>query len=166
MFKRNVAIISFLLLFFSANTQIKLFVATNGNDKNSGSLQKPFKSLQQAIAVAQGNAGKNVSIELRGGDYNFDEAVLIASAEYKNRSLSILAYKNEKVVFSGARQYHLKWVPYKNGILKASLDIQQPPDRLYFNGASLPMARYPDFDSSARVFNGTAADAISDETGE
>ena len=27
----------------------------------------------------------------------------------------------------------------------------------------MPMARYPDFDKSQRIFNGTAADAFSDE---
>ncbi|MBS1576008.1 MAG: PDZ domain-containing protein [Bacteroidetes bacterium] len=163
MFKKNVTIIFFLFIFSSAKTQISLFVAGNGNDNNNGSLQKPLKTIQGAFAYAQKSGDKNVIIEVRGGKYEFEKPVLITSDEFKNASLVIRAYKKEKVVFSGARQVHLEWKPFKEGILKALFNGQQIPDRLYFNGSSLPMARYPDFDPSARVFNGTAADAISDE---
>ncbi len=161
--RRSAAIVFLLFFFSSAKTQIHLFVAPNGKDSNNGSLQKPFQTIQQAIILAQKNGDKNVVIEMRGGKYEFDKPALITSEEYRNKSLTIRAYKNENVVFSGARQIYLKWETYKNGIVKASFDSGQSPDRLYFNGSSLSMARYPDFDPAARVFNGTAADAMSDE---
>lgn len=163
MFKKNAIIVFFLFFFSSAKAQVNLFVATNGNDTNNGSLRKPFKTIQKAFEFAQKSGDKNVVIEVRGGKYEFGKPVLITEEEYRNNSLIIQAYKKEKVIFSGARRVYLKWKHYKNGILKAIFDSKQSPDRLYFNGSSLPMARYPDFDSSSRVFNGTAADAINDE---
>jgi hypothetical protein len=163
MFKKNVAIVFLLFFFYSAKAQVHLFVMANGNDSDTGSLQKPLKTIQQAFVLAQKNSNKNVVIEVRGGRYEFDIPFLITAEEFVNRSLTLRAYKKEKVVFSGARPVYLQWQPYKNGILKASFEHKQSPDRLYFNGAALPMARYPDFDSAARVFNGTAADAMSDK---
>ena len=109
------------------------------------------------------HSGREVSIEIRGGTYSLDRTIEISSTNYSLRSLTIKPYSTEKVIITGSKKLNLQWKPYKDGIVKASLDMEGLPDRLYINGAVLHMARYPNYDATARVFNGTAADAISDE---
>lgn len=143
--------------------QQSVYVATGGNDNAAGTLAKPLKTLRGALAKAAKFKNQNVKIFLRGGTYVFDETVSILANDFTERSLQIGPYQSEKVVFSGAKKITLKWTPYKNGIYKASLNLVSSPDRLFLNGKALPMARYPNFDEKARIFNGTAADALSKE---
>ncbi len=159
--RRNItALILLLHVLFSIHAQITVFVAQNGHDKNSGSLQKPFKTLQAALVAINANKTADVIIELRNGTYYLDSTIVI-KAENNHHSLTIRAYKNEPVILSGAKPYKLQWQLYKANIYSASIDLADNPDRLFFNGASLSMARYPNYDAAARVFNGTASDAIS-----
>ena len=148
---------------FNCSAQLKIYVAPNGNDKNPGTIMKPFKSPVIAVNRAIQESGKDVIIELRGGNYSIDKTIDISSSAYKLHSLTIHAYGNENVTISGAKKINLNWRTYKTKILMARLNLSVPPDRLFINGKNMPMARYPNYDSSARVFNGTAADAISDE---
>ncbi|MFT3932773.1 MAG: PDZ domain-containing protein [Chitinophagaceae bacterium] len=161
---RNLLIALLLLAFvFSSHAQTVLFVSPNGNDAGKGTINQPLKSIEAALSAASLQKRKKVQIQLRGGVYNLDAALIIDEAHYQNTSLLITAYKNEEVVISGAKPYHLQWTIYKDGIYKANVNFDEVPDRLFLNGVSLPMARYPNYDSSARVFHGTAVDAISDE---
>ncbi|MDN3655538.1 PDZ domain-containing protein [Ferruginibacter paludis] len=148
---------------FNCSGQIKLLVALNGNDTNSGTITQPFQSPAAAIAKAITLTGKDVVIEIRKGVYYLDKTIGITAASYQAHSLTIRGYKNEQVTISGAQKITPKWQPYKNGILQSHIVLNEKPDRLLMNGKNLPMARYPNYDSTARVFNGTAADAISDE---
>ena len=153
----------FILLIFSASAQTRVFVSPRGNNSNSGTLLQPFQTLQAALSHTGKLSGADVIIELRAGVYYLDSTLLIRSSVYANHSLAIRAYKTEKVIISGAKPYRLQWQLYKDGIYKAPLELDKKPDRLFFNGIALSMARYPNYDSNARVYNGTAADAISDE---
>lgn len=150
-------------LFLSAWSQTTLFVAPNGHDKNPGTLQKPFKTLQSAIAFATAIKNEAVTIELRGGTYYPEHTLFIDATSFSNRSLIIRGYKNEKAIVSGAKPCQLQWQAFKNGMYKAAANWDTSPDRLFYNGVALSMARYPNYDSTARVFHGTAADAISNE---
>jgi len=67
------------------------------------------------------------------------------------------------VIITGSKKLNLQWQLHKDGIVKALLDIAAVPDQLFINGKALNMARYPNYDATARVFNGTAPDAISNE---
>jgi hypothetical protein len=148
---------------FHCSGQIKLYVALNGSDTNSGTIAQPFQSPVAAIAKAIALTGKDAVIEIRKGVYHVDKTIEITSAAYQLHSLIIRSYKNEQVIISGAKKIAPQWQPYKNGISQAHVVLNEKPDRLLMNGMNLPMARYPNYDSTARVFNGTAADAISDE---
>jgi hypothetical protein len=163
MTKRKFLVIIFVQLIFHCNGQIKLYVALTGSDKNAGTLSMPFKSPEMAIAKALMQTGKDVIIQFREGVYNLNKTIKITSESYHLNSLFIRSYKNEKVTISGAKKITVQWQAYKNGILKSQLALTEKPDRLLMNGVNLPMARYPNYDSTARVFNGTAADAISDK---
>jgi hypothetical protein len=163
MLRETAVFLGLIILSFSANAQLYVFVAPNGNDHNNGNIQRPFKTVQAAVAAIQSKQNQHVVIEIRAGTYYLDSTIIIKSYGFKNKSLIIRGYKNEKVTFSGARPYKLQWQRCKEGVYKAAIDLPESPDRLFFNGRALSMARYPNYDSAARVFNGTAADAISDE---
>ncbi|MEX6687868.1 PDZ domain-containing protein [Danxiaibacter flavus] len=152
----------FLLCIFLAGLlaaqNISFYVAKNGNDANSGSIGKPFASLQKAVDASRGVVGKKkVNIFIRTGTYHLAETIVISNVSC---DLTISAYQQEKVILSGAKLLtDLRWI--KDGeVYKAVLKNLQA-DQLFINNVLYHMARYPDYDSSARVFNGTAADAVS-----
>ena len=57
----------------------------------------------------------------------------------------------------------LKWDTFKNGIYKAQVPHGLKFESLYANDELMVLARYPNFDAKARIFNGYAADCISPE---
>ena len=143
---------------------VRIFVsATSGNDQNTGSLTKPFKSLDRALSSISTYAGKNVSIQLRGGTYYLDQTIKLHADDNLPARLQITAYPHEKVFISAGRRLKLNWKPYKNGIYQASVPENVSFERLFINGALQIMARYPNYDSTARVFHGTSANAITPE---
>lgn len=137
---------------------ISFYVAKNGNDANSGSLEKPFASLQKAVNASrkvQGN--KKVNILIRKGVYYPGNTVEISEM---SGDLTISAYQQEQVILSGAKILNdLHWIKDDQVYKTAVKNLQA--DQLFINNLLYHMARYPNYDSSARVFNGTAADAIS-----
>ena len=161
--KELLSVMLLLTLFLYSNGQTKIFVSLKGNDKNAGTLANPLKTIEAAVAQLSRFRGKDVAIEMRGGTYRFDKTLEIVTAEFSHHQLTIHPYLNEKVVITGSKKVNLRWEFYKDGMVKAKVEGDEIPDRLFINGKSLPMARYPNFDSNARVFNGTSPDAISDE---
>jgi hypothetical protein len=148
-------------LFYSLQAQTTYFVATNGNDENNGSVDAPFKSIIAAQDKARGQKGE-VTIYLRNGVYRLDKTLIFTSQDgRKDKRLTLSSYPGEQAIISGGVQLKLKWQPYKNGIMKATVTSKIPIDMLTVNGKISHMARYPDFDSSAVRFNGTSADATS-----
>jgi hypothetical protein len=142
--------------------QETVYVSIKGNDNNNGTLSHPFKTINKGLLKALAFNNKHVSIKIRKGVYQLDKTLEINSSRYNLRSLTLGPYANEKVIITGSKVINLDWKPYKNGIMRATLVTNTSPDQLYLNGRSLPMARYPNFDSTARVYNGTAEDAISE----
>lgn len=140
--------------------QRNIYVATNGNDNQAGILNQPLKTLAGALKKASGFKDEEVNILFRKGTYVFDKTVVISATNFTARALTIKSYPNEKVVFSGGKSIKLRWIADANGVFRASLALSESPDRLFLNGKALPMARYPNFDTSARIFNGTAKDAL------
>ena len=143
--------------------QVHFFVSPDGSDKNSGSAGKPFKTLRYAIETASGIAAKDVTIALRKGVHYLDQTIKIEAAGFLPASLQITAYNNEEVTISAGKQLRLQWKLWKNGIYMANVPAGISFERMYVNDRLQPLARYPDYDSSARVFHGTAADAIAPE---
>jgi hypothetical protein len=56
--------------------------------------------------------------------------------------------------------FNLKWKAYKNGIWQAKVEQDLIFDELFVNGQLQRMARYPNYDSTAHYFGGTADDAL------
>jgi len=72
------------------------YVATSGNDSNSGTLSSPFKTLTKAIDVA--SAGDY--IYLRGGVYNITSTIIITKNGTSSAKINVNAYGNEVPVLS------------------------------------------------------------------
>ena len=156
----------------SLGAAAEIFVAPTGNDQNPGSRQSPVATLPRARDLARQakKADEPLTIVLRGGTYYLDET-LVLGPEDSGTAAGPVIYQpaqGENVVLSGGRRLRVKWTDYgKLGIKMASLpEVKQGKldfDQLFVDGRRQHMARYPNFNPSARNYGGTAADAISPE---
>lgn len=148
---------------YSARTE--LYVAINGNDNNSGTLQKPLAS----IAKAQYLARKEKSIGfiyLRSGTYYLKAPLVFSAADSRSDEGKPLIYKpyaNEHVKISGGLPLKLNWEKHEGSIYKAKIQDSLQIEQLFVNGKLQSMARYPNYNSTAKYYNGSAADAIAKE---
>lgn len=152
-----------LSLTLTATAQTAFYVSPSGSDKNAGSLSRPLRSPGAAVARAARIAGDDVIIYLREGTYYLDKPITLDAAAFSPASLRITAYKQEKVTVSAGMPLKPQWKLWKNGIYRTRVPRGTVFERLYVNDVLQPLARYPNYDSTARVFHGTAADAIAPE---
>lgn len=146
-----------------ASAQVTYYVAPNGQDTYAGTLQRPFKSVSKAIALAKQAKGKKVKIYLREGVYYLPTTITLDAAEVKASALEIEGYTNEKVTISGGEAVQLAWKPFKNGMYQAQVSGSTAFEQFFVNGQLQHLARFPNYDSTARVFHGTSAEATSPE---
>jgi hypothetical protein len=150
-----------LLAVVSSNFGQSYYVAPNGNDAASGSLQQPFASLRRAVAAVRQKPGP---VFLRHGTYYLPEPLVFTAAESGTEADPIVfqAYEHEQPVISGGvRLEKLTWRPYRDGILQTKVPENLITEEIFVNGERQILARYPNFDSQAQYFDGFAADAIS-----
>ncbi len=160
MMKKNFFLIScFLLAVFTAYTQTTIYVSPNGNDAYKGSLKQPYRTIEKALSVAA-TQQQRVYILLRAGCYYLDTTLSLNTGNVPAGGLLLSAYKDEQVYISAGRRLQLHWQPWRNGIFRAAVPAGMSFEQLYVNGAMQVLARYPNYDSTAKVFHGTAADAI------
>ncbi|MEO5892919.1 MAG: hypothetical protein ABIQ31_21895 [Ferruginibacter sp.] len=105
----RVFIIAFFFLINNlVDAQVTFYVSPKGNyDKGPGSTF--FYSLDAALLNALAQENKDVTIVMRAGTYYPDSTIVINAAGYKLKSLHITAYKEEKVIISGAMPVKKKW---------------------------------------------------------
>jgi len=137
------------------------FVSPSGDDANSGTLQKPFATLQRAQEAVRQKRGE---VFLRDGTY-YLPAPLVFTAEdsgTKESPVVFQNYKNEKPVISGGIKLdNLNWQPFTNGILQTKVPADLQTEEIFINGERQILARYPNFDPKAKYFDGYSADAVS-----
>jgi len=145
-------------------SQTNIYVSPGGNDANRGTQAQPFASIARAMAERRKTSGSAV-IYLLEGTYYLNKPLVFTPGDTgkENETLAITSYKNQKVIISGAAPLNLKWEKYKNGIWKASVKQDLIFDELMVNGQLQRMARYPNYDSTARFLGGTDAGAFSKE---
>jgi hypothetical protein len=160
---RNI-IISFALWPALLFSQTNFYVSGKGNEDNPGTKTRPFASIKRALTEARKTPG-NVTIYLSGGTYFLEQPVVFTSEDSRkeNESLTLTNFDNQEVTVSGGVLLNLKWEPERNGIWRARVEQDLIFDELFVNGQLQRMARYPNFDLSARFLGGTAADAVSKE---
>lgn len=82
-------------------TGTEFFVATNGNDRDSGSREKPFATLARARDAVRG-AGTPAVVTIRGGDYRSTEPVVFSANDSGSPEAPVVyrAHADERVRFT------------------------------------------------------------------
>lgn len=117
----------------------------------------------RTLADAQTEARKDptqATVVVHAGTYYLPEKLVFTAADSGS---TYIAAPGEKSIISGGMKLALQWEPYKNGIFQAKTPSGMTFDQFFINGKSQPMARYPNDNPKAIVFNGTAVDAFSKE---
>lgn len=159
------AVLAVTLLFLVAlgAPAAELYVSPGGDDGNAGTKDRPFATLARAQQAVRALAGKeSVTVFLRGGTYYLPATLVFTAADSGTRSAPVVwqAFAGEAPVISGGVKLDLKWEPHRDGVLKARVPAGFVSDQLFVNRERQPMARYPNFDPTVRIYNGYAADAI------
>ena len=144
--------------------QTSFYVSQKGNDTNKGTQAKPFASISKAVVEARKKSGEIV-IYLMGGCFHLSQPIVFTpdDSPKKNETLIIKNFKDQKVTISGGIALNLNWRKYKNSIWQANVTQDVIFDELFVNGQLQRMARYPNYESTAHYFGGTADDVLAKE---
>ncbi|MBD2445800.1 right-handed parallel beta-helix repeat-containing protein [Nostoc sp. FACHB-152] len=123
------------------------FVSPNGSDKNPGTIEYPFKTIQKCANIVQ----PGQTCWLRGGIYR--ETIRPLSSGINSNLITFAAYENENVTISGTELVE-KWSVYRNSIFrsKMALPVDAYSDTIFFanqvfvDGEMMPEARLPNLD--------------------
>ncbi|GAA3614953.1 T9SS type A sorting domain-containing protein [Flavivirga amylovorans] len=94
---RQLLVLFGLLFCLASNAQSELYIATNGNDSNDGSIDNPLATLIGARDKARTTGAKTIFI--REGHYNFDTTCELGS---EDSGVTFSGYQDEKVILDGS----------------------------------------------------------------
>jgi hypothetical protein len=104
---------------------IKIYVATNGNDNNPGTIESPFKTIEKARLKARELKSQNqpIYVLLRQGTYSLDKALEFSNEDSGTASnpITYMSYPGEKATISGGKQLSLQWQKYNNNVYMANV---------------------------------------------
>lgn len=143
-------------------SQTRIYVSPTGSDAQAGTLATPMATLGKALEKVKTAPQNEVQILLRKGVYYLPQTLRINPQLVGNKRLVISAYQHEKVDLNGGRKLNVRWQKSGGRVWTAHVP-GEPFEQLYINGKKQVLARYPNYDSTAHVFNGTAPDALSKE---
>jgi len=132
----KIILILILTNFITIGYGAEYFVSPDGNDKNPGTLIKPFRTIQKAVKLVK--SGDICFI--RGGRY--EESIKINNLKgKKQKPIIFTAYKDEKVILDGTRSITSNWEASKKGVFSTQLnfDIWQ----LFYEDSMMTTARWP-----------------------
>jgi hypothetical protein len=159
-------ILALLLFAVTVNTAFgkEFFVESGGSDTYPGTMARPFATIHRAQQAARDVAGKQpVTVNLRGGTYYLGRPVVFTPEDSgtTDRPVVFKAYGKEKVKISGGHPLPLQWEKHRGGIKKARIDKAMIGglvfDQLFVNGERQHMARFPNYDPDAHVFDGVTS---------
>lgn len=101
-----------LLAFAESGTQNiykSFYVATNGNDENSGTIDAPFKTLERAKAEVRkvnGDMTGDIYVYIREGVYRLEETLAFTQEDSGSNGYNVVytAYNGENVKISGGKK--------------------------------------------------------------
>ncbi len=86
-----------IIILFTLSLEANIyFLSPNGDDKNSGTIDKPFKTINRALTILK--AGDILNI--RGGEYPIGVKISISGT--REKPITFQAYRDEKVSFVGS----------------------------------------------------------------
>ena len=166
---KNFSIFSLTLLLLIGGSALAMdfYVSPAGIDGNPGTPDKPLQTLSAAQKAARNAASKGlpVTVHLDGGTYYLSSTLVFTQADSGTPSAPILweAMAGKNPVISGGVKLSLQWQPHKGGIFQTKVSEDLKTEEIFVNGERQILARYPNFDSTAKYFDGFAKDAISNE---
>jgi hypothetical protein len=116
-------------------TTTNYYVATTGNNTNSGTLAKPFLTIQKAATVM----GAGDTCYIRTGTYR--ETVVPPRSGTSGARITFAPYQGESVIVSGAEVLNLSWSVYSGSIYKAT--TTNSFTQLFVDGDMMNEARWP-----------------------
>jgi len=111
------------------------FVASDGADGNSGSEERPFRTIQKAADTMK--AGDTCYV--RGGVYR--QVVRPKGSGSQNKPIRFKAWPGEVVVLCGTEPINGKWSLHKSKIYKTT--VTDVFDQFFVNGRMMIEARWP-----------------------
>ena len=128
------------------------YVSTSGDDNSPGTRKLPFATLHRAQeAIRQSRKTSTpVTVLVREGTYYLRSPLTFGPEDSgsKEAPITYAAYPEERVTISGGRKLTCNWIPYKNGIMMASVPANVEFSQLFINGKRQIRARYPNYDPS------------------
>ncbi len=112
------------------------YVAPSGSDEQTGSLERPWRTLQRAVSHMR----PGDTCFLRGGRYH-ESVVIDRMKGPTHKPVTLQAYANEEVIIDGTVPIQSTWSPNKEGIYRTRL--AQPIWQLFVNDKSACSARWP-----------------------
>jgi hypothetical protein len=122
------------------------------------------EALEAAAQLKRRQSSAAVRIEIAEGDYYLAAPLKIGPelSGTKEAPTEIVAASEASPRLLAGRKLSLRWRPYRAGIVQATVSGASF-DQLFVDGKRQVRARYPNFDATAVVLNGYAADALSPE---
>ena len=144
----------------------ELFVAPQGSDTAPGTRTKPLRSFAAAQQAARALAGKEpVTVTFADGVYYLPQTIVFTPTDSGTPAAPVTykSFHEGGAILSGGQRLALAWSAYKDGIQQASVPAGLVIDQLWVDGVRQHMARYPNYDPSAKTkaYNGYSADAFS-----
>ncbi len=127
-----------LVIILSSNLSARdIYVSKTGNDSNSGTLSKPYKTIAKASAIAQ--PGDVIII----GEGTYEEIIKPARSGVAGKPITYIAKSGEKVIIS-AMQALSGWQNDSGSIYKIKIDWDLGQENFVMNGnTAMDLARWP-----------------------
>lgn len=124
--------------------QTAYYVSPSGDDANSGSEAKPFKSLaavRDAVRAANANMTQDILVYLRAGTYHLDQTFRLEAKDSGTNGHNVVyrSYHGEKVQICGGRPI-TGWEHESGNVWRAKTDLADFR-QLYVNGVRAVRAR-------------------------
>lgn len=139
------ACLSVLPLCGQALSAADYYVATNGDDTNTGTLLEPFASIMHAKSIIQ----PGDTVHIYGGTYH-EELALGNLSGADGSPITFQAYDDQEVTVSGAEPVTTSWQPWDQNpnVWVTTLDPSiADPWQLFVDGKAMTEARWPNVTS-------------------
>ena len=132
----------------------------------AGNVATRYATLPAAVAAAAAARARDAAVPLRfeiTGTTRLDGPLILPPAISGTVTAPTTfsgVGKDRSATISGSHRLTLAWKPWRDGIEVADLDAPAF-DQLWIDGKRQVRARYPNYDPTAKPFNGVSADALS-----
>ena len=133
-----------------------LYVSPRGTLDADGSLQSPFRTIDQARALARHLVGKEaLVIHLDDGIYYLESPIVFTPEDGGNQACPVYyrAVNEGKAIISGGRLLQVNWIPFREGIYVCEVPKGTEIDQLFINNKRQEMARFPNSIPGKNVFD-------------